>query len=89
MFRPFRSESISSSKRSISTTNDERIDPMLDQIQYRFPSPLHFSERSTTSRPNERSPSRQESSHVIPTNLRNSKQDQLSSSKFWIGFART
>ena len=55
MLRPFRSESISSRKRSISTTNDERINPMLDQIQYRLPSPLNFSKRSASSSPDERS----------------------------------
>lgn len=69
VLRPFGTKPIGTSKRTISTTHDERIDTVLDEIVSSCATTLHLPEGGTAGRADESSTEAGESSNIVPTNL--------------------
>ena len=78
MLRPLSTKPVCSSKTSISSADDEGVDPMLDEVEGSGPAAFGFPERCTTSCSNQSSSEAGETANIVPSDLEEAPRDQPS-----------
>lgn len=78
--RPLGPQPVRSRETSVSTTDDERVDALLDEVERRLPPPFELPELCTPRRPDKGSSNTRESPHIVPSDLFSSTPHRRSAS---------